>query len=71
MKNIFNKDNFMNLNLLMKSLCIFGFLFVIIGIVFVILSFNREIIDDKYIIKTVTEYTSSNNKKLANGEMNA
>ncbi|MGM9879334.1 MAG: hypothetical protein ACI31R_04845 [Bacilli bacterium] len=71
MKNVLNKDNFMKLNLLMKSLCIFGFAFIIIGIVFVILSFNREILDDKYIIKKVTEYTSSNNKKLANGEMNA
>ena len=71
MKNIFNKDNFMKLSLLKKSLCIFGLAFVIIGIVFVILSFNREILDDKYIIKTVTEYTSSNNKKLAKGEMNA
>ena len=71
MKNIFNKDNFMKLSLLKKSLCIFGLAFVIIGIVFVILSFNREILDDKYIIKTVTEYTSSNKKKLANGEMNA
>ena len=71
MKSIFNKDNFMKLSLLKKSLCIFGLAFVIIGIVFVILSFNREILDDKYIIKTVTEYTSSNNKKLAKGEMNA
>lgn len=71
MKNIFNKDTFMNLSFLKRFLCVFGFAFVIVGIILVVLSFNHEILDDKYIIKTVTEYTSNNNKKLAKGEMNA
>lgn len=46
-----------------------GSVFIIIGIALIILSFNHEILDDKYIVKDVTEYTSDINKSLEKGEM--
>lgn len=46
-----------------------GVIFVIVGIVLVVLSFSHEVLDDKYIIKDVTEYTSDINKSLDKGEM--
>ena len=46
-----------------------GSVFIIIGIALIILSFNHEILDDKYIVKDVTEYTSDINKSLKKGEM--
>ena len=46
-----------------------GSVFIIIGIVLIVLSFNHEVLDDKYIVKDVTEYTSDINKSLEKGEM--
>lgn len=70
MKKIFSKDSFfMKLSIFKKVLCGVGIVFLITGIIFVILSFSHEVLDDKYIIKTVTEYVSGDSNKLSKGEL--
>ena len=70
MKKIFSKDSFfMKLSIFRKVLCVVGIAFVITGIIFVILSFSHEILDDRYIIDKVTEYVSSDSNKLSKGEL--
>lgn len=70
MKKIFSKDSFfMKLSIFKKVLCVVGIVFLVTGIIFVILSFSHEVLDDKYIIKTVTEYVTGDSNKLTKGEL--
>lgn len=72
MKEKYDKNNFFTkLSIFQKALLMFSFVCIVVGIIFVFLSFKHEIIDDKYVIKTVTEYDSKDNNKLKKGEMNA
>lgn len=57
-----------NTNFYIKFLFITGIILVLVGNVFVILSFQKETLDNKYKIDKVTTY-SSVNKNLAQGEM--
>lgn len=52
-----------------KIVFIFGLVFVIAGAIFMILSFKNEILDDKYVIKEVTNYISKEPRRLSPGEI--
>ena len=62
------KSIVLNNNFYIKFLFITGIILIIIGNVFIMLSFQKETLDDKYKIEKVTTYSSAK-KKLKEGEM--
>lgn len=46
-----------------------GIIFILIGVLLIFFAFYHEVLDDKYIIKDVTEYPAKINKRLESGEM--
>lgn len=70
-KNILSKrfNSLKELDFSRKLLLILGVLLIIIGIILTLLSFIHEVLDDKYIIKDVTENISKDIKSLSKGEM--
>ena len=49
-----------------KIILVIGIVFIVIGTFLVGFSFKKEVLDDKYIIETVTNYKTSQTKE---GEM--
>lgn len=63
------KNFFIKSSLLKKIFLAFGFLLLILGIVFIIFSSMNEVLDDKYIITKSTEYKKMTAFNLKPGEI--
>ena len=63
-------DNYKNLKVFKKIFFSFGIIFLVVGICLIFLSFCNEVLDNKYIVRDVSSFTSSA-KSLETGEMSA
>lgn len=54
-----------------KIILVIGIVFIVIGTFLVGFSFKKEVLDDKYIIETVTNYKTSQTKELETNELSA
>lgn len=64
------KNNFFaKLGLKNKILFILGFVLLFVGLVLVLFSFRNEVLDEKYVITSATNYISKENSELHPGEI--